>query len=115
MARQFWATLILVFCVFAVSADLAQAADEIRGIIGNVDTDKNTITLKFPALPGATLVAPQTFEIPKEASVVDLAGKDMAGRLKDKRVKEGVQATITLAKKGGKVTKVKIHVDPDKK
>lgn len=114
MARRSCATFMVALSVFAMWSGLVQA-EEIRGKIAKLDADKNQITITFPALPGAVPLADQTFEIPKQADLVDLGGKDIRERLKDKRVKEGVQATITLEKKDGKVTKVKIHVDPEKK
>ena len=114
MARPSCTKFIVTLSVIAMWTGLAWA-DEIRGKIAKLDADKNTITITFPALPGAFPNADQTFEVLKNTAVVDLAGKDMKERLMDKRIKEGIQATITVEKKDGKVTKVKIHVDPEKK
>jgi hypothetical protein len=93
------------------------SADEVKGRVKKVDTDKNTLTITVNDKD-------QTFTIPKEARIVALFGKkvkkaqllEMPGGLG--AVKENVEVTVTTEKKDDKdvVSQVKVEeLQPKKK
>jgi Cu/Ag efflux protein CusF len=103
--RVLGAAACLLALTFAVVS-----ADEVKGRVKKVDSDKGTLTLTVNDKD-------QTFTIPKEAKIVGLFGKkikkaqllDIPGGLTG--VKEGVEVTVTTDKKDNKdvVSQVKVE------
>jgi hypothetical protein len=95
----------LVCALFAVAICFSVAlADEIKGKVKSVDTDKNTITVTVDDKE-------QTFTITDDTKIV--AGnqnKEVKDRLKSDRFKAGTDVVITTEKKDGKdvVTQIKL-------
>jgi hypothetical protein len=101
--------LLGALCVVAITFAVADA-DDIKGRVKKVDTDKNTLTITVNDKD-------QTFTIPKEARIVGLFGKklkkaqllEIPGGLS--AVKENVEVTVTTDKKDNKdvVSQVKVE------
>ena len=108
--------LAISLVVLMLSASVLQA-EEVKGVLSEIDANKSTITITIPPLPGgAVVVKSHSFEIPKDAKIVDLNGKVIAMGLKDQRIKEK-KAIVTVEKKAGKevVTQLRILIDVEKK
>jgi hypothetical protein len=77
-------------------------ADEVKGKLKSVDADKGVITVTVDG-------ADKEFKIGEGAKVLNPAGKEAKGGLKNPNLKEGAEVTLTTDKKGGKdvVTEIK--------
>jgi hypothetical protein len=109
--------LALLVFVFVLSTGMARA-EEIKGVLAKVDTEKSTITINFPPAPGGSLQEDRTIAVPKEAKIVDLGGNPIKDGLKDNRIKElPKRVIVTTEKKDGKelVTKVQILIPAEKR
>lgn len=101
--------LAAVFGIAALMVGIT-LADEVKGKIKKVDTDKNTLTITVNDKD-------QTFDLTKDAKIVALYGKklkkaqqqDVPGGLSS--LKEGTAVTLTTEKKDSKDQVVQVKLD----
>jgi biopolymer transport protein ExbD len=99
MLRKFVGVLVLLILMAGVII-----AEEIKGKVKSVDTDKNTITVTVDDKD-------QTFMVTDDTKILSAKGTAVKDGLKnEKAFKAGRQVTITTDKKDGKdvVTEIKL-------
>src|SRR5262245_17714637 len=110
LARMLGALSCLILAIALVEAD------EIRGTVKAVDTEKSTLTVTADDKD-------QTFEIPKDAKIYTLAKKKKKGKaatettIELSAIKENAKVVVNTEKKDGKdvVTSVRLEVEKKKK
>jgi hypothetical protein len=86
----------------------ALLAEEYKGKVKEVDTEKNTLTVTIEDKD-------MKFEIPEDAKILNAKGKDIKDRLKGKQFqKPGTRISVTTEKKVDKEVVKEVKVLPKK-
>src|SRR5262249_20694627 len=86
-------TLAAALLVGLVFTSTTLAEETIKGKVKTIDSERGSLTI---VVDGQTSIL---FKVTRESRIVDEADRDLKGGLKTSRLKEGVEVTITPARR----------------